>query len=110
MQYIIGASESDLLDVLAYAAFCAKPVMRTQRAEYARESSTTCLTEKQFAFVEFVLGEYISQGAAQLDEESLSALLRRMYNSYSDAFSELGPPNVVCHVFTNLQKHLYSTP
>jgi type I restriction enzyme R subunit len=65
--------------------------------------------DKQRAFVEFVLAQYLAQGANELDAEKLSPLLKLKYrNAIADAFAELGRPDQVRRVFVGFQRHLYS--
>lgn len=108
MQKIIEAENSDLFDVLAHVAFAAAPVSREARAAAARTASEVGLTDKQRAFVDFVLAQYIGQGVDELDQEKLSPLLRLRYRALSDAFAELGKPEDVRKLFVGFQKHLYS--
>lgn len=110
MQRIIEAENSDLYDVLAHVAFAAEPISREQRAAVARDAATQVdhLTDKQQAFVDFVLAQYVSQGVDALDQEKLSPLLKLKYrNALADAFAELGKPEQVRAVFLGFQRHLY---
>jgi type I restriction enzyme R subunit len=108
MQKIIEAESSDLYDVLAYVAFAADPLSRETRAAKARAAAAHDYTEKQRAFVDFVLSQYVRQGVDELDSEKLSPLLRLKYhNALQDAFAELGRPEQVRRVFVGFQRHLY---
>ena len=108
MQSIIEAENSDLFDVLAYVAFAADPVTRAERAASAKVASADGLTDKQEAFLDFVLGQYVQQGVEELDTEKLSPLLRLRYkNAIADAFAELGQPDQVRSLFVGFQRHLY---
>jgi type I restriction enzyme R subunit len=109
MQKIIEAENSDLFDVLAYVSFAAQPVPRAERAAAARAATATELTDKQHAFVDFVLAQYVAQGVDELDQEKLSPLLRLKYhNAIADAFVDLGKPEQVRQVFVGFQRHLYA--
>ena len=109
MQKIIEAENSDLFDVLAYVSFAAAPVTRAARAAAARAATAVEFTDKQRAFVDFVLAQYVSQGVDELDAEKLSPLLKLKYrNAIADAFVELGQPEQVRQVFVGFQRHLYS--
>ena len=110
MQKLIEAENSDLFDVLAYVAFAADPVTRADRAAAASAATATELTDKQQAFVDFVLAQYVKQGVDELDAEKLSPLLRLRYQALSDAFVELGKPDQVRQVFVGFQRHLYRAP
>jgi type I restriction enzyme, R subunit len=108
MQRVIEAENSDLFDVLAYVAFAAEPVTRAERAAAAKSATATEFSDKQRAFVEFVLAQYVKQGVDELDQEKLSPLLRLRYRALNDAFAELGKPEDVRRVFVGMQRHLYA--
>ena len=109
MQKIIEAENSDLFDVLAYVAFAAEPMTRAERAATAKAATASEFTDKQQAFVDFVLAQYIKQGVDELDQEKLSPLLKLKYkNALGDAFKELGRPEQVRQVFVGFQRHLYT--
>ena len=107
MQKIIEAENSDLFDVLAYVAFAAEPVSRAERAAAAHAAAAAEFTDKQQAFVDFVLAQYVRQGVDELDSEKLSPLLQLKYRGLNDAFAELGKPDQVRRVFVGFQRHLY---
>ncbi|MDH0686195.1 MULTISPECIES: EcoAI/FtnUII family type I restriction enzme subunit R [Alcaligenaceae] len=108
MQKIIEAENSDLFDVLAFVAFAMEPKTREQRADAAKVAAAQGLTDKQQAFVDFVLAQYVKQGVDELDQEKLSPLLRLKYRALPDAFAELGKPDQIRRVFVDFQKYLYS--
>jgi type I restriction enzyme R subunit len=108
MQKIIEAENSDLFDVLAYVAFAAEPLTRAERAAAAKAATANEVTDKQQAFVDFVLAQYVRQGVDELDAEKLAPLLKLKYqNTLADAFAELGKPDQVRSVFLGFQRHLY---
>ena len=107
MQKIIEADNSDLFDVLAHVAFAAIPVSREERATAAKLATASGLSDKQRAFVEFVLAQYVSQGIDELDAEKLAPLLKLRYQALPDAFVQLGRPDEVRSLFSEMQKHLY---
>lgn len=107
MQKIIEAENSDLFDVLAYVAYARDPLPREARAEAARIAAAGEFTDKQQAFIDFVLAQYIKQGVDELEAEKLSPLLRLRYKALNDAFAELGTPEQVRQVFVTFQRHLY---
>lgn len=110
MQKTIEAEHSDLFDVLAYVAFASEPVSREARAALAHTASAAEFTDKQQAFVDFVLAQYVQQGVDELDHDKLSPLLKLKYNNaISDAFAELGQPEQVRRVFIGFQRHLYAS-
>jgi type I restriction enzyme, R subunit len=111
MQLAIDAADSDLFDVLAYVAFASAPQSREARAAAAQAATAHEFTDKQRAFVDFVLAQYVQQGVDELDQEKLSPLLKLRYkNAIADAFTELGKPEQVRQVFVGLQKYLYGVP
>ena len=107
MQKIIEAENSDLFDVLAYVAFAAEPLARSERATAAKGATQSDLTDKQRAFLDFVLAQYVTQGVDELDPEKLSPLLRLRYRALSDAVADLGQPDQIRAVFVGFQRHLY---
>jgi type I restriction enzyme R subunit len=108
MQRLIEAENSDLFDVLAYVGFASEPISRDARADAARATAVTSLTDKQRAFIDFVLAQYVAHGVDELAQDKLSPLLRLRYRALSDAFTELGKPEEVRQVFVGFQRHLYS--
>jgi type I restriction enzyme R subunit len=108
MQRIIEAEKSDLFDVLAYVAYALPPLNREERAERAKVAINGNFSEKQQAFLDFVLAHYVRVGVEELDQEKLTPLLRLKYhNSISDALADLGKPEEIGHVFAGFQKYLY---
>lgn len=108
MQRVIEADKSDLFDVLAYVAFASAPQSRQQRAEHARRLASAEVTDKQRAFIDFVLSQYVAEGVDELDQEKLTPLLKLRYRALPDAFAELGKPEQVRRLFVGFQRHLYS--
>ncbi|MEQ1898727.1 MAG: DEAD/DEAH box helicase family protein [Vicinamibacterales bacterium] len=108
MQRIIDAEKSDLFDVLAHVAFATSPVTREDRAVRARIAIRHGFTDKQQAFLDFVLSHYVDVGVEELDQEKLTPLLRLRYrNSIADALADLGRAEEIGAVFAGFQKHLY---
>ena len=108
MQKIIEAEQSDLFDVLSYVAYALPPVTRQARAEHARESIHSRFSDKQQAFLDFVLAHYVSVGVEELDMAKLAPLLRLKYqNSIPDAVADLGPAETISETFSGFQKFLY---
>jgi type I restriction enzyme, R subunit len=108
MQKVIDAQSSDLFDVLAYVAFALAPQTRLERADKAKTSVHQAFTDKQQAFVDFVLDQYVKEGVDELDAEKLTPLLRLRYNNaIADAVADLGTPDQIRKVFVGFQKFLY---
>ena len=108
MQKIMAAEKSDLFDVLAYVAFAIAPETRAQRAVRATTEVHRSFTDRQQAFVDFVLAQYVQQGVDELDTEKLSPLLKLRYNNaIADAVKDLGSPEQIRQVFVGFQQYLY---
>jgi type I restriction enzyme, R subunit len=108
MQRIIDAEKSDIFDVLAYVAYALEPLTREERAARARVEITTHFTDKQRAFLDFVLSHYVTEGVEELDQEKLGPLLQLKYhNSIADALADLGRAEEVRQVFVGFQRYLY---
>ena len=109
MQKIIDAENSDLFDVLAHVAYALPPITREERAGHAKVDIRSDFTEKQRAFLDFILDHYVNDGVEELDLEKLTPLLRLKYrDSISDAIADLGAPEEIRSMFSGFQKHLYS--
>ena len=108
IQKIIDAQDSDLFDVLAYVAFALPPVTREARAAKAKGDIRARFNDKQQAFLDFVLAQYVKQGVEELDQEKLTPLLVLKYKAIADAGPELGSPKQIREVFVGFQKYLYS--
>ena len=108
MQKLIEAENSDLFDVLAYVAFAAAPETRSERASKAQAAVHQQFNDRQQAFVDFVLAQYVKQGVGELDGEKLSPLLKLKYSALGDAIKDLGGPEQIRQVFVGFQRHLYA--
>jgi type I restriction enzyme R subunit len=108
MQKIIDAEKSDLFDVLAFVAYARATVAREDRAAHARTEIAAHFDDKQQAFLDFVLAQYVKVGVDELDTDKLTPLLKLKYNNaLADAIKELGQPEQIREVFAGFQKYLY---
>ena len=108
MQKAIEAENSDLFDVLTYVAFAAAPETRAKRADQARAEAHQRFSDRQQAFIDFVLSQYVSQGVDELDSDKLTPLLRLKYNNaIADAVADLGGTAQIRTMFTGFQRYLY---
>jgi type I restriction enzyme R subunit len=107
IQRALAAEQSDLYDVLAYIAFALPRATRQERADRARPSIQATFPEKQQAFLDFVLSQYVTEGVEELDQDKLSPLLVLRYNAISDAILELGAPPEIRDMFVGFQQYLY---
>jgi len=106
---LINAEKSDLFDVLAYVGFAMDPVSREERVVTHKELIYSHYDDKQQAFLDFVLTQYINEGVGELQPEKLSSLLDLKYGGIHDAVDELGSVSTIRDVFTNFQQHLYTS-
>ena len=97
-----------MFDVLAYVAFEAAPKTRAERATNAKVATQLQFSDKQRAFVDFVLAQYVTQGVDELDGEKLSPLLKLKYNALGDALKDLGSAEEIRQVFVGFQRYLYA--
>jgi type I restriction enzyme R subunit len=107
MQKIITAEKSDLFDVLAYIAYALPPLTREERVTRAQLAMGGQFNNKQQAFLDFVLVQYVKVGVEELDRDKLSPLLTLKYHAISDAVLELGRPEEIGVLFSGFQKYLY---
>lgn len=105
---MINAEKSDLFDVLAYIAFALAPITRSERVEAHKSAIFASYDAKLQAFLDFVLGQYISQGVGELDQEKLSSLLVLKYHSVPDAIDQLGGAPKIRDTFVGFQQYLYA--
>jgi type I restriction enzyme R subunit len=108
MQKVIEAQNSDLFDVLAYVAFASAPQTRQERARRAMEKAQQQFVDRQQAFIDFVLAQYVKQGVDELSEEKLAPLLRLRYGAINDAIADLGSAEQIRQAFVGFQHYLYA--
>lgn len=109
MQKIIDAENSDLFDVLAHVAFALQPISRKERAASAHKEIHDHFSDKQQAFLGFVLAHYVHEGVEELEQEKLTKLLRLKYHdSIPDAVADLGGDIAsIRNLFAGFQRYLY---
>jgi len=105
---LINAEDSDVFDVLAYIAFALSPISREERVDTHKGEILTNHEEKQQAFLEFVLGEYIKEGVGELDLAKLPGLLELKYGNAYDAAKQLGGAQLIRETFVGFQQQLYT--
>ena len=108
-QPIMMRLKSDLFDVLAYVAFEAPTETRSERASKAQAVMHQQFNNKQQAFVDFVLAQYVKQGVDELDAEKLPPLLMLRYGALNDAIQDLGEAEQIRQVFVGFQRYLYES-
>jgi type I restriction enzyme R subunit len=108
MQRVIDAENSDIFDVLAYVAFALDPLTRVKRASDARGQVRLRYSDRQQAFIDFVLDQYTKEGVGELDGDKLAPLLKLRYkNAISDALADLGNAEQIRGLFIGFQRYLY---
>jgi type I restriction enzyme R subunit len=108
MQKIIDAEKCDLFDVLAFVAYAMAPLTREERAARAWVQIASEFDDKQQAFLDFVLAQYVKVGVGELDSQKLGPLLKLKYsNAIADAIADLGQPEQIREIFAGFQKYLY---
>ncbi|MDA7633242.1 restriction endonuclease subunit R, partial [bacterium] len=80
---------------------------RQERVDLNKDLIFSHYSDKQQAFLDFVLSHYIQSGVGQLDPSKLKSLLELKYGGIHDAIDELGDPNEIGKVFQGFQKYLY---
>lgn len=105
---MIDAEDSDVFDVLAYIAFTLQPISREERVQSHKNEILTHYKDKQQAFLEFVLGEYVKEGVGELDVSKLPGLLELKYGNAYDAAEQLGGASVIRETFVGFQRYLYA--
>jgi type I restriction enzyme R subunit len=104
---MISDEETDLFDVLAYIAFSLAPVTREKRVVEHKDLIYSHYDDKQQAFLDFVLTQYINVGITELDGDKLPALLDLKYHGIHDATKELGEVKKIRELFVGFQRHLF---
>ena len=104
---MIDADKSDLFDVLAYISFALAPITREERVSSRKASIFSRYDPKVQAFLDFVLGHYVTLGVEALDQDKLSKMVRAKYGTTSDAQRELGEMAVIRDTFVGFQRYLY---
>jgi type I restriction enzyme R subunit len=109
MQRIIDAENSDIYDVLAHVAYSSAPETREERAQRAMEAARKKYSDKEKAFIEFVLQHYVKHGVTELLLDKLRPLLELKYRAtMADALRDLGTADHVKSVFGEFQADLYA--
>jgi len=77
--------------------------------EYYKNLIYSHYNDKQQAFLDFVLAQYVSQGVQELQTEKLPALLELKYQGIHDATEELGEVSRIRQLFVGFQRHLFES-
>jgi type I restriction enzyme R subunit len=108
MKDLIDAKDSDVYDVLAFVAYAAETLTRTERVDLTKPDIHKEFSDhKQQAFINFILDKYLADGVGELSASKMRSLIELKYNTISDASAELGSPAVIRNTFIGFQKYLY---
>ena len=105
---LLGAVNCDLFDVLANLVFELPVLSRGARVGDKKSQILAGYSDKQQAFLEFVLSQYVAQGEEELNDDKLSQLLELKHHTLVNATAEIGKMPDIRRAFVNLQKRLYS--
>ena len=108
IQKALQAEDKDVFDVLSYLAeFCNDMMTRAERAGQCKVYVMDNYAARQYAFIEFVLQQYVKEGISELDDERIGKLVNLKYGSPMNALQELGKPDEIRSMFCNFQQYLY---
>ncbi|MDG2487150.1 MAG: DEAD/DEAH box helicase family protein [Roseibacillus sp.] len=108
MRELVCAEKSDLFDVLASVAYARSPITREERVVENKDLIFSHYDDKQQAFLDFVLSQYVNEGVGELDDKNLPTLIALKYGAVQDATQELGDTSSIRELFVGFQKHLYA--
>ena len=80
---------------------------RAERVERRKRAIFAQYNRSLQSFLEFVLGQYVSQGVEELDQEKLGHLLELKYHTIDDAAEQLGGVPKIRDTFLGFQQYLY---
>ena len=108
IQKALNAENNDVFDVLSFLAeFCNDMMTRSERADQCKFYVMDNYAARQFAFIEFVLQQYVKEGISELDDERIGKLVNLKYGSPMNALQELGKPDEIRSMFCTFQQYLY---
>jgi type I restriction enzyme R subunit len=108
IQKVLNAENNDVFDVLSFLAeFCNDMMTRSERADQCKFYVMDNYAARQFAFIEFVLQQYVKEGISELDDERIGQLVNLKYGSPVNASQELGKPDEIRSMFCTFQQYLY---
>ena len=106
---LVDAEDSDVYDVLAYIAYAAPTLTRSQRVAAHESQILSPHDDKMREFLRFVLDQYVAEGVGVLDGDKLPALISLKYATPHDAVRILGDIDGIRNAFIGFQKHLYES-
>ena len=96
-----------MFDVLAYIAFSLATQTREERVVENKDLIFSHYDDKQQAFLDFVLTQYVKEGVSELQPDKLRSFLELKYGGIHDAVRELGDADEIGKLFVEFQKYLY---
>lgn len=107
IQDLIGAKNSDLIDVIKYIAYNKQPIKRLDRVEETKNKINSVYSEEQKEFINFIFKQYIQSGVGELTEDKLPALIEMYYGSPFTGIIKLNGVDEARKIFIECQKLLY---
>lgn len=104
---LFRAEKSDIFDVLAYIAFALAPITREERVVEHKDLIYSHYNDKQQAFLDFVLTQYINEGVGELHTDRIASFLELKYGGLHDAKIELGEASQIRETFVGFQRYLF---
>ena len=108
MKRLIDAPNSDIFDVLAYVRFTLVPLMRSERADSARQDGLPDFEGEMRSFLEAVLTAYEIHGVDELALSKIGDFLKVKYGGTNGAKQVLGEIPQIKQAFMDIQAHLYA--
>lgn len=109
MKRLIDAPNSDVFDVLAYVRFTLAPLMRSERANSARQDGLPDFEGEMRSFLESVLAAYEIHGVDELALSKIGDFLKVKYGGTNSAKQVLGEIPKIKQAFMDIQTHLYAS-
>ncbi|MBO7072745.1 MAG: hypothetical protein J6V89_04420, partial [Acetobacter sp.] len=89
-------------------AFARPTMTRQERADAQKEHILAACDDKLRSFIDFVLGQYVTCGIEELEQNKLPDLLRLKYGGIPDATRQLNAPILsIQNAFTQFQQLLF---
>lgn len=108
-----GTGKTFIAFQLAWKLFHAKwnlsrePVTREERVNGHKDLIFSHYDDKQQAFLDFVLTQYVQEDVGELQPEKLPHLLDLKYHGIHDATEQLGDVAGIREMFVGFQRHLF---
>lgn len=110
IKQILNAENSDIFDVLQYVVYSNKHNEIMSRQERVKEHKILIFNNyesRQYAFIEFVLQQYINNGVNELSDDRVGDLIKLKYGSPANAELKLGNMSEIRKIFCDFQQYLY---